>query len=71
MIIKPLIWSVVIVSLSKDNIVESNIISKPDYTTPYNGCQEELYKSTMNYNYITTEKLIESNIKKYQDLLPP
>jgi hypothetical protein len=69
MIIKPLIWSVVIVSLSKDNIVESNIISKPDYTIPYNGCQEESYKSTMDYNYITTEEHIESSNKKYNSLL--
>lgn len=63
------IWPVVLVSLPNVNIIDSTTINKPDYTLPYAECQEEKYKNTMEFNYITTKELIESNIKKYQDVL--
>jgi hypothetical protein len=59
----------VIVSLSEVNIDTFIPISKLDYTISYDGCQQEKNKSVMEYNYITTEELIKSNIKKYQDIL--
>ena len=63
------IWPVVLVSLPSVNLIDSITINKPDYTLPYVECQEEKYKNTMNFNYITTEELLESNSKKYQDIL--
>jgi len=69
MISKPLIWSMVIVSLPSVNTDNFILISKLDYTIPCDGCQQEKNKSVMEYNYITTEELIKSNIKKYQDML--
>lgn len=39
-------------------------------TTPVIDCQQEYYKSTMEYNYITTEQYIQNNINKYQDIIP-
>jgi hypothetical protein len=69
MISKPLIWSMVIVGLPDVNIDVFIPISKLDYTMPYDGCQQEKNKSVMEYNYTTTEELIKSNIKKYQEIL--
>jgi hypothetical protein len=69
MITKKFIWSIAIVSLS---IVNSSqiIINKHDYTRPDNFCQQKQEYSTFKYNYITTEKLIEHNIYKYQKIKP-
>jgi hypothetical protein len=63
------IWPVVLVSLPSVNLIDSITINKPDYTLPYAECQEEKYKNTMKKNYWTTKELIESNIKKYQDII--
>jgi len=68
-IIQKFVWSMVIVGLPNANIVQSIPISKLDYTTPYYDCQMENLKNTMDFNYITTKELLESNIKKYQDVL--
>jgi hypothetical protein len=59
----------VIVGLPDANFIESMTISKLDYTTPFKTCQVEKQKNTMEYNYITTEELLESNNKKYQEIL--
>ena len=67
MIIKYL--PVLIVSLPTANLIDLNIISNLDYTTPHTHCQEETYKNTLEYNYITTEELIESNGMKFQDII--
>lgn len=45
-------------------------VNKHDYTTPYNDCQLEQEKNTLEYNYITTEEFIQNNHKKYQDIIP-
>lgn len=66
--IEKYIWPVVLVSLSDPSVIKP-ITSKFDYTLPYAECQPEKQKNTLEYNYITTEELIESNNKKYQDLL--
>jgi hypothetical protein len=70
MILYKVIWPMVIVGLSDaKDINSSKIISKLDYTIPYNEYQEEKYKNTMEQNYWTTKELIESNHKKYQDII--
>ena len=69
MIIKQLVWPMVLVGLPDANVVQTMTISKLDYTMPCCDCQTEKYKNTMEFNYITTEELIESNNKKYQGLL--
>lgn len=58
----------VIVSLTNAKIDNSVFISKLDYTMPYTNCQNEKFKSTLEYNYLTTEELIKSNIDKYQNI---
>jgi hypothetical protein len=63
------IWPVVLVGLPSVNIIDSITINKLDYTLPYAECQEEKYKNTMEFNYITTQELLESNNKKYLDIL--
>jgi hypothetical protein len=69
MIVHKVIWPMVIVSLSDANIVNSTNLSKHHYTMPYSECQQEKYKNTMEFNYWTNQELIESNIKKYQDII--
>jgi len=69
MIAKPLIWSMMIVDLPNVNIDNFIPISKPDYIIPYDGCSPENNKNIMEYNYISTEELIESSIEKYQEVL--
>lgn len=64
------ILPVVIVSLTDVNINNYLSISKPDYTTMYADCQLEKEKSTMEYNYITTEKYLQKLILQYQDIIP-
>jgi len=64
------IFPVVIVSLTNAKLDEYNYLSKPDYTTMYADCQMERAEFTMEYNYITTEKYIQSFIDKYQDIIP-
>lgn len=59
----------VIVSLSTVNPLELSF-NKSDYTTIYIDCQEEKQKTTMEYNYITTEEYLQSQIQKYQDVIP-
>lgn len=69
MILYKVILPMVIVGLSDAKDINSPKISKLDYTIPYNECQEEKYKNTMEHNYWTTKELIESNHKKYQDII--
>jgi hypothetical protein len=40
------------------------------HTIEYSDCQQESFDNTMDYNYITTEKWIKNNIKKYLEILP-
>lgn len=42
-------------------------IGKMDYSTLYTSTQNEPMDNTMDYNYITTEKFIQDNNKKYQE----
>ena len=42
-------------------------IGKMDYSTLSLESQQDNYSNTMEYNYITTEKFIKDNNKKYQD----
>jgi len=63
------IWPVVIVGLPAAD-VNLTSISKLDYTIPYAECQQENYPNTLEYNYIKSQDLIESNNQKYQDILP-
>lgn len=64
------IFPVVIVSLTNAKFNDYTFLSKPDYTTMYADCQMEKAESTMTYNYITTEKYLQSFIDKYQDVIP-
>ena len=57
MIIKQIFWPMVIVGLPTVNLSES-IINKLDYTTTVKQCQQQNFKSTLEYNYITTEEYI-------------
>jgi len=66
MIVYKFIWPIVIVSLPDTNLCYQNSFSKPDYTIPYNDCQTEKNKDTMNHNYIKSQDLIEYNNNKYQ-----
>lgn len=67
--IEKYIWPVVLVGLPNADFVQLTTISKLDYTLPYAECQQTKEKNTLEYNYITTEELLESNNKKYQELL--
>lgn len=40
------------------------------YTIEQESCQTQRFESILEYNYITTEKYIQTNIDKYQDILP-
>jgi hypothetical protein len=42
-------------------------IGKMDYSTLSLESQQDNYPNTMEYNYITAEKFIKDNNKKYQD----
>lgn len=68
MIIKQLVWPMVLVGLPDANVVQTMTISKLDYAMPFYHCKNEEYKNTIEYNYITTEELLESNNNKYQDI---
>lgn len=59
----------VLVGLPDANLINSMTISKLDYTMQGNECQAEKYKNTLEYNFIKTEDLLESNNRKYQDIL--
>lgn len=67
MIISKIVLPVVIVSLPTVNDIEF-LFNKRDYTTQFQSCQEENTRDTINYNYITIEEYIQSNINKYQNL---
>jgi hypothetical protein len=43
-------------------------LSKPDYTSLSVVCQEQ-NPNTLEFNFIRTKDHIESNIKKYEDIL--
>lgn len=61
----------VIVGLSDANLYDSISFSKPDYTIPYNDCQQLSWDyTTKKYNYLTTEDFIKIQIQKTQDKLP-
>lgn len=59
----------IIVSLSNANFMEHHL-SKPDYTSSITDCQQTPNKASIDYNYLTTQELIETNIEKYNDILP-
>ena len=71
MIISKILIPAVIVSLPTVNELDFKN-HKRDYTTAITDCQQPTppkNKSTMDYNYMTTEELINSNIEKYNEIL--
>jgi hypothetical protein len=73
MIISKIFIPAVIVSLPTVNELDS-IIYKRHYTTVLTDCQQEekpqpKFKTTMDYNYMTTEEWINSYIEKYNEIL--
>jgi len=69
MIINNYIWPLVIVSLPDVKTLDIHI-NKHHYTMPVVDCQLNQNKSTMEYNYITTEEYIQSIILEHQDIIP-
>jgi hypothetical protein len=71
MIISNVIIPAVIVSLPTVNELHLQVY-KPDYTTAITDCQidQPKNKSTMEYNYMTTEEWIKSYIEKYDEVFP-
>jgi hypothetical protein len=59
----------VIVSLSDASFYSKPSISKRYYTIPYNDCQIQNQKNTIEYNYIKAKDFIETNNQKYQDII--
>jgi hypothetical protein len=51
-------------------LLENNVSCQQKHTITYNHCQEPLLENTIDYNYITTEKWLNDNLDKYQDILP-
>jgi hypothetical protein len=49
---------------------ETFVLDPDNYTTYAESCQQPKFESTMEYNYMTTEKLIQSYIDKCQEVLP-
>ena len=43
-------------------------ISKHDYTTPHNFCQQP-NKNTLEYNYLKSEEFIREQTKKYLEII--
>lgn len=72
MIISKILIPAVIVSLPTPIELLSHQIHKQHYTTAITDCQQPMpqkYKSTMDYNYMTTEEWINTNIEKYNEIL--
>jgi hypothetical protein len=65
-IIQTIVFPLVIVGLPDANDIHH--LSKHDYTTGYTVCQEK-YDNTLEFNFIKTQDYIESNLKKYEDIL--
>ena len=57
MIVKSVFSFAVIVGLPAVNLEEYSF-NKLDYTTTVKQCQQQNFKSTLEYNYITTEEYI-------------
>jgi len=66
---KPIACCVIIVCLPDAKPVNNVTFSKADYITSKEVCQQPSEKNTLEYNYITTENLIQENNNKYQDIL--
>jgi hypothetical protein len=66
MIVKSAISVAVMVGLPTVNL-EDYSFNKLDYTTMHKHCQQENFKSTLEYNYITTEEYISEQTKKLLD----
>lgn len=64
--LKPIVYCI-IVSLPEAYCTSLVTCSKYDYITNSMVCQQN-EKSTLEYNYITSEELIESNNNKYQEI---
>ena len=69
MIVYQTYMSMVLVSLPSVNDSDYKL-NKHHYTPSSSVCQQTTETNTMEYNYITTEKFIESMLLKYQDLIP-
>lgn len=63
MLVKSAISFVVIVGLPTVNL-ENYSFNKLDYTTIHNHCQQEKFKTTLEYNYITTKEYISEQTNK-------
>lgn len=69
MFFKSTISVAVIVGLPTVNL-EDYSFNKLNYTTTVKQCQQQNFKSTLEYNYITTEEYISSEtIKILEDLM--
>jgi len=62
----------VIVGLPTADFIDPMSISKLDYNRFHLDCQidDETFRNTMDFNYITTEDWINSYMKTYQDVMP-
>lgn len=58
----------VLVSLPSVNIDDYNF-NKLYYKPSLGVCQQDPVENTMEYNYITTEKYLESQLNKHQDII--
>lgn len=67
MIVYQAYFSMVLVSLPSINVKDYKL-NKHDYTPPTSVCQQEKQLNTIEYNYITTERFLESNNIKYMDI---
>lgn len=52
-----------------DNLCYTNILQDSHYRIYESFHTHEPQESTLEYNYITTEKFIEHNLLKHQDIL--
>lgn len=60
----------VIVSLPDVNSSTQIKFNKHDYTIRFESCQTETQNDTIKYNYITSQKIVEEFINKYQEVIP-
>lgn len=67
MLDKSFIWPMALVCLPNANHYDLSI-SKHDYTTPDNFCQQP-NKNTFEYNYLKSEDFIKEQSEKYQPIL--
>ena len=60
------VYSFVIVGFPTVNY-STTLLNNRDYNTISEVCQQPQEKNTLDYNYLKSEDLIETNNQKYQD----